>query len=134
MWQRVQTLYLAIATALIASMFFCNKAGDITYTAYIPYLIHLVIITLLDFIALTVYTHRIFQMRTAVLAAIITTALQAWLAVDFFATGNEPLFHVSAVFPAIAVIFDLLAARNIFSDELMVRSSNRLRSAKKNRK
>ena len=63
MWQRVQTLYLAIATALMALMFFINKAviigtgGQITeeygFISYIPYLILIILIVLLDFLALT---------------------------------------------------------------------------------
>ena len=131
MWQRVQTLYFALSTALIALMFFCNKAGDIPYTRYVPYLILMVIILLLDFLALTTFKHRMFQFRTANLSAIITVALQVWLVVDFVVTGNDPLFHVTAVFPAVAVVFDILAARGIWADELMVRSASRLRAAKR---
>lgn len=131
MWQRSQTLYLAISTILVGLLFFCDKAGEIPYTAYIPYLILLIIITLLNILALTTWKHRIFQFRTTNLSAILTVALQAWLVVDFFATGNNPLFHVSAVFPIVAVIFDILAARGIWADELMVRSASRLRAAKK---
>ena len=114
-------------------MFFCNKAGDIPYTAYLPYLVLLIIITLLNLLALTTWRFRIFQARTAILSALICTGLQAWLAVDFTVTGNSPVFHVTAVFPAVAVILDILAARGIWADELMVRSSNRLRAAKRNR-
>ena len=131
MWQRIQTLYLAISTALIAAMFFCNKAGDISYVSYWPYLVLLVLITLLSVLALTTYKIRVFQVRTTVLAAIITLALQAWLVVDFVITGNDPLFHVTAIFPLVAVILDVLAARGIWADELMVRSSSRLRSSKR---
>lgn len=131
MWQRVQTLYLFISTVLIAVMFFCDKAGEVTYVSYAPYLVLLVIITLLNILALTTWKFRIFQVRTAVLTALITIGLQAWLAVDFIVTGNDPIFHVTAVFPAVAVILDVLAARNIWADELMVRSASRLRSAKK---
>ena len=131
MWQRIQTLYLAISTALIAAMFFCNKAGDISYVSYWPYLVLLVLITLLSVLALTTYKIRVFQVRTTVLAAIITLALQAWLVVDFVVTGNDPLFHVTAIFPLVAVILDVLAARGIWADELMVRSSSRLRSSKR---
>ena len=83
MWQRVQTLYLAISTALIAAMFFCNKAGDISFVSYWPYLVLLVVITLLNILALTTYRFRVFQVRTAVLAALVTLGLQAWLVVDF---------------------------------------------------
>lgn len=134
MWQRVQTLYLAVSTALIASLFFCDKAGEIPYTAYLPYLVLLIIITLLNVLALTTWSHRIFQFRTANLSAIITVALQAWLVVDFVVTGNDPLFHITAVFPVVAVVFDILAARGIWADELMVRSASRLRAAKRNKK
>ena len=129
MWQRVQTLYLAISTALIAAMFFCNKAGDISFISYWPYLVLLILISALNLLALTTYRFRVFQVRTTVLAALLTLALQAWLVVDFFVTGNDPIFHVPAIFPLIAVILDVMAARGIWADELLVRSSNRLRSS-----
>ena len=131
MWQRVQTLYLAISTALIAAMFFCDKAGDISFVSYWPYLVLLILITLLNLLALTTYKIRVFQVRTTVLAALLTLALQAWLVVDFIVTGNDPVFHVPAVFPLVAVILDIMAARGIWADELMVRSSSRLRSSKR---
>ncbi len=131
MWQRVQTLYLAIATALIAVMFFCDKAEGISFVSYWPYVVLMVIILLLHLLALTTYKIRIFQVRTTILAAIITLALQAWLVVDFVLTGNDPLFHVPALFPIVAVILDILAARSIWADELMVRSASRLRSSKR---
>ena len=131
MWQRIQTLYLAIATALIAAMFFCDKAEGISFVSYWPYTVLMVLSLLLHILALTTWKFRIFQVRTAVLAAIITLALQAWLVVDFIVTGNDPLFHVPARFPLVAVILDILAARGIWADELMVRSSSRLRSSKR---
>ena len=131
MWQRAQTLYLAIATALIAAMFFCDKADGVSFTSYWPYVVMLVVITLLNVLALTTYKIRVFQVRTTVLAALLTLALQAWLVVDFIVTGNDPLFHVPALFPIVAVILDIMAARGIWADELMVRSSSRLRSSKR---
>lgn len=133
MWQRIQTIYLALATGLLAAMFFCNKADDVSFISYYPYLILMIIVVLLNLLALTSYKHRIFQMRTAILSAIITVALQAWIAVDFTATHSERIFHVAAIFPIVAVILDILAARAIFSDELMVRSAGRLRGPKKKR-
>ncbi|MCQ2187225.1 MAG: DUF4293 domain-containing protein [Bacteroidales bacterium] len=133
MWQRIQTIYLALATGLLAAMFFCNKADDVSFISYYPYLILMIIVVLLNLLALTSYKHRIFQMRTAILSAIITVALQAWIAVDFLATHSERIFHVAAIFPIVAVILDILAARAIFSDELMVRSAGRLRGPKKKR-
>ena len=131
MWQRVQTLYLAIATGLVAALFFCNKAGDISFVSYWPYLVLLILSVLLHILALTTWKFRIFQVRTTVLAALITLALQVWLVVDFIVTGNDPLFRVPALFPLVAVILDVLAARGIWADELMVRSASRLRSSKR---
>lgn len=131
MWQRVQTLYLALATALIASLFFCDKAEGVCFVSYWPYLVLIILITLLDILALTTWKFRVFQVRTTVLAALLTVALQAWLVVDFIVTGNDPLFHVPAIFPLVAIILDILAARGIWADELMVRSASRLRSSKR---
>ena len=134
MWQRIQTLYLLLATGLVAALFFCTKAGDITYTEYWPYLVLLLIVAFLQVTALTTWKVRIFQMRTASLSAIILIALQAWLAVDFFTTHNTPVFHISAVFPVVAAILDFLAARSILADEMLVRSADRLRAAKRKKK
>lgn len=131
MWQRIQTLYLFISTVLIALLFFCDKAEGISFTEYFPYLVLIIVITLLNIIALTTYRFRVFQMRTAVLSAIVALALQIWLAVDFFTFGKTDNFHLTAVFPIAAVILDFLAARSIFADELIVRSSSRLRAAKR---
>ena len=144
MWQRIQTLYLALATGLMAAMLFSLKAvvpgadgefiQEIKYTAYVPYLILLIVIVLLDFLALTAFRFRVFQMRTAVLAAIITLALQAWIAVDYFTAEDSLVFRLTAVFPIVAFIFDLLAARGIASDIMVAESVNHLRTKKKNRK
>ena len=134
MWQRVQTLYLFLATALIAALFFCHKAGDVFYTDYWPYLVLLLVVAFLNVMALTTYKHRIFQMRTATLSAIILLGLQIWLVVDCIKTHNTPVFSLTAVFPIVAMILNLLAARGILADELLVRNSSRLRAAKRGKK
>ena len=131
MWQRIQTLYLAVATVLSDVLFFVNKAEGVRMISYIPYLILLIIIPLLNLIALTSWTHRVFQARTAVLSSIFCLALQIWLVVDFVVTGNDPLFRLPSLFPVVILILDALAASNIWADELMVRSSSRLRAAKR---
>ena len=115
-------------------MFFCDKAEGISFVSYWPYLVMLILITLLNVLALTTYKLRVFQVRTTILAALLTLGLQAWLVVDFIITGNDPLFHVPALFPIVAVILDVMAARGIWADELMVRSASRLRSSKRNKR
>ena len=134
MWQRIQTLYLLLATGLVVSLFFCTKAGDIPFTEYWPYLVLLIVTGFLQVMALTTYKHRVFQMRTAVLSAIILIGLQIWLVVDFIKTHNDPMFKVTAIFPVVASILDFLAARGILADEMLVRSADRLRAAKRKKK
>lgn len=145
MWQRIQTLYLAISTILIAIMVFGVKASSVSadgsaaeaykYFSYIPYAILLIIILLLNILALTTYKFRVFQMRTAVLSAIITSALQIWLVVDFVSNhGNGLVYKISTVFPIVSIVLDVLAAKGILADELLVESTYRLRSSRKNRR
>ena len=134
MWQRIQTLYLLLATGLVVALLFSPKAGDITYTEYWPYAVLLILTAFLQVMATTTWKHRIFQMRTASLSAIILIGLQVWLVVDFIKTHNTPVFHITAVFPVVAAILDFLAARSILADEMLVRSADRLRAAKRKKK
>ena len=141
MWQRVQTLYLMIASALVAALFFSVKAfvfgpdgthaQEFRYIAYTPYLILLIVVALLQVIALTTFKVRVLQMRTAVLAALILVALQGWLAVDFFTADQALVFRWTAVFPLVAALLDVWAARAIFRDQLLVESLSSLRKRRR---
>ena len=141
MWQRVQTLYLMIASALVAALFFSVKAfvfgpdgthaQEFRYIAYTPYLILLIVVALLQVIALTTYKVRVLQMRTAILAALILVALQGWLAVDFFTADQALVFRWTAVFPLVAALLDVWAARAIFRDQLLVESLSSLRKRRR---
>ena len=144
MWQRLQTLYLALATGLVVTLFFSLKsftigpggahAEELTYVQFFPYLILLILITLLQVMAIVTFKARLLQMRTASLAGILLIALQAWLTLDNFTADDIWVFSWTAVFPVVAAICDFLAARRIFSDQLVVESLSHLRSRKKNRK
>lgn len=144
MWQRVQTLYLAISTILIAVMLFSNEAvclgsdgavaDAIRFTDKVSHLIMLIIILLLNFMALTIVKHRVFQMRTAVLAAIITLALQIWIVLDYFSIHEVYVFKLPAIFPVVCIILDVLTARAILADQLLVESSGSLRKSRAERR
>lgn len=144
MWQRLQTLYLCLATGLVVALFFSVKAftlgpggvhaAELTYVKYTPYLILLILITILQLLAVLTFNARVFQMRTAVLAAILMIALQAWIGVDYFTADKEWIFKFTAVFPLVAAILNFIAARYILRDQLLVESVSHLRSRKKNHK
>ena len=144
MWQRLQTLYLCLATGLVVALFFSVKAFslgpggvhavELTYVKYTPYLILLILVTILQLLAVFTFNARVFQMRTAVLSAILMIALQAWIGVDYFTADKEWIFKFTAVFPLVAAILNFIAARYILRDQLLVESVSHLRSRKKNHK
>ena len=143
MWQRIQTLYLAVATALLTSMFFCKFATilgpdgveiSIKYLEKVPYLVLLAVALAGNVFSLFAFKIRIPQMRVATVAALILLAFQIWIIVDVVRGWNEMVFSVTALFPLVAMVLDILAARNIMLDEAMVQSASRLRASKRRRK
>lgn len=142
MWQRIQTLYLAIATVLVGSLFFSKVAtvvgpeGEdlaIMYHEKVIYLLFTIMVFAANAIALVSFRARNIQMRLSVISALLLIAFQIWLGVDFLAHRKDLVFSFTAVFPLIAAILDLLAARNIFLDEAMVQAASRLRSSRRAR-
>lgn len=143
MWQRIQTLYLAVATAILTSMFFCKFATilgpdgveiSIKYFEKVPYLVLLTVALAGNVFSLFSFKIRIPQMRVAMVAALILLAFQVWIIVDVVRGWNEMVFSVTALFPLVAMVLDILAARNIMLDEAMVQSASRLRASKRRRK
>ena len=142
MWQRIQTLYLALATALLSSMYFCKFATivgpegselNIMYWEKIPYLVLLTLCAAGNLFSLFAFKIRMPQMRVATASAILLLAFQCWIVVDFASLWNEMTFSVTALFPLVAAILDILAARSILLDEAMVQSSARLRASRRER-
>ena len=140
MWQRIQTLYLLISTALVAALCFSTAysvAGPdgmeriSWWQLQKPYFgILLGILAFLVVLALVVYKSRILQMRLAVLSAIIALGMQAWVSYMYF-TFEGPVFSWTAIFPLIICISNLLAARGCFQDQLVVESAYRVRERRR---
>ena len=140
MWQRIQTLYLAVALALTAVLLWGNAAAStgadglqlIRYTAIAkPYmLILLIILALVEAVALIAFKVRILQMRLAVVAGLIAIGAQVWLGVIYF-TSPDYVFRWTVIFPLVIGILDFLAARGAFQDQLVVESAQRLRNRRK---
>jgi len=140
MWQRVQTLFIAISTALITVMLLGDVATiigengeklSVAYMDKLPYLVLLSIGGAASLVALFSFKHRMFQLRIVAVGLVLMLGLQGWLAYDYFKAPDEMIFNYSAIFPLVCAVMDTLAIRGIFADELMVRSSSRLRSAKR---
>ena len=142
MWQRIQTLYLAVSTALLFILFFSDALSvtapdglhHVTYLGFNkPYFgILLGILFAMTVLALITFKVRILQMRLATLAGLVALGMTGWLAYFYFKMPKDVVvFHWTAIFPLIAAICDFLAARGCFQDQLMVESAYRIRESRK---
>ena len=139
MIQRVQTLYLLGTFGLLLSMFFskfCFAPGEdpIKYMQYTPFVILLLVSTIVCFFTIFLYRHRMAQIRLCTFNTLILIAFQAWVAYIFFTSEEGLAFSVTALFPGVCAILTFVALRFIARDEAVVRAASSIRSVKKNRK
>ena len=123
MWQRIQTLYLLIASGLLVAMYFQPYGTG--------FIILFSIALAAQLLAIVALKSRTLQMRLSNLAALLLLGLQIWMAVSYFTAAPRPSLSFTAIFPIVAAILDFLAARAILRDELLVRSASRLRASKR---
>lgn len=126
MWQRIQTLYMLIALVLLGVA--------IANTREPAFLVLLGVGAAANLIPLFCFKHRMFQFRCLVFGAVVLLCLQIWIAYSYFHAAQPVELKYSMIFPLVCVILDALAARGVFQDELIVRSSSRLRAAKRIKK
>ena len=107
----------------------------------IPYLVFNIMVFTATVITLFTYKLRLLQMRVAILSALLLFGFQIWIGVDFVRyqlIQDSMIYLVPSIFPLVAGILNVIAARNIMLDEAMVQSvairqelSKRRRKAKK---
>lgn len=139
MWQRIQTLYLAIGLGILASFFWTDVAsvleGDvienITYMQKTIYKVWIIILAVFQFLALGGFKWRMKQFRVVLFTALATLGFQGFLAYDYFTKPAECVFSWTVMLPLAVVVLDLLAARAIMVDEAIVQSASRLRRARR---
>lgn len=142
MWQRIQTLYLALACGIVAALFFIPLAvaigsegatENIYFTDNAYFLCLLIAIAAANFAALILFKRRGIQVRFAVIACLLLLGFQIWLAFKYFNAPDGVVFKFTAILPLIASALDAFAVKGIMADELLVESYSRLRTRKKNR-
>ncbi len=143
MWQRIQTLYLGVATALIFSMFFCTFArivgpdgAEVTigYSEKLGYL-SLLIMTFIAHVAATASFKAFFlQARVSVIAALLAAGLQIWLGIDILRNMDAMSFSITALFPMAAAALDFMAAKRSMVDEMTVQAVRSTRKSRRKRK
>ncbi len=142
MWQRIQTLYLAISVVLLFILCFSDlytvlDAGGMQYVTYWqfqkPYFgILLGVLLAMTVLALVTFKVRILQMRLATLSGLVALGMTGWLAYYYFTMPKDVVtFKWTIIFPLIVAICNFLAARGCFQDQLMVESAYRVRESRK---
>jgi hypothetical protein len=143
MWQRIQTLYIGIATALIAALFFSRMATiiapgvievDIMYHEKTPYLIMLIMLLTAGVCAGFCFKNWFLQARVCMLNALMLIGFQIWLAVDFFSYRNEMVFSFTMIFPLASAILNIMAARSALVDAMTIQAVKTTKKVRKNRK
>lgn len=154
MIQRIQTLYLLIAAALLVVMLFVPLAwfaseagmfnlyafslqsadgGEAQSTLYLGILLLLAL--LLPLVTIFLYRRRLLQIRLCVVEMVFLVGTVIMEAIYYFlsrrvfselALHNQG-FKPAIVLPIVALFFTFLAARAIFRDEMLVRSADRIR-------
>ena len=137
MIQRIQTLWLFIATLTMVSLFYFpiyKISGDLLKIGNDFLAIILVVLSMvLSVIALFSYKNRKSQLIFIWMNLLLCIALQIWLFVqiDKFtslkAHNLDGYFWVGSFIPLITIVFLFLARTGINKDEKLLKSLNRLR-------
>lgn len=119
-------------------MFFLPMAkttgGDVfAFADYWPFLSLLIFTVLATFFTISLFKHRILQIRLSIINAIVCLGFQIWIIVYIIRYRDCMNFKIASVFPLIAMILIVLAIRYIAADEAMVKSYERLRGKRKSR-
>lgn len=149
MIQRIQTLYLLIATALMAVAIFTpvgrffDGTQEFTLTAFAlkdaagatvqPALymgILLALAGLLPFIVIFLFKNRQLQIRLCAAEVVLLVGSLVVMGIYYYLSTR--LFDICSLklgiaMPLLAIVFVGLAIRSIFRDEVLVRSLDRIR-------
>jgi amino acid transporter len=139
MLQRIQSLYLLVATILQLLLFVLPFStaknategpfsdGDLDLYDNVIMLSVLIVAALFSFICIFLFKNRKLQMNVS-LGIIVLSILLTGLAAYFtFGSGITASIGIGLFIPIIAILFSFLAYRGIKSDDDLVKSSNRLR-------
>ena len=140
MWKKIQTLYIAIATLLTTSMFFCSFATiigsdgtelKIMYYEKLPYLTMLIMLLTAGICSLFTFRQGFLQARVCTLTALMLIGFQIWLGIDFIRFRHDMIFSVTMLFPLAAAILDALAARSALTDAMTIQAASKLIKSRK---
>jgi len=154
MIQRIQTLYLTLATIfsgiLLKGRIFSmvgieGESYELNFKGFfiignidsnlieksLPLSILMIIVPILFFVAILLYKRRKLQIRVTVLSTLLSIGVFLLIIYYMIFTGKkleaEFILRIRMVFPIIGAVFGYLAFRGILKDELLIKSYDRIR-------
>ena len=143
MWKKIHTIYSIVATLLSASMFFFSFATilgpegaelKIMYYEKLPYLFMLIMLLAGGICSVFTYRNGFLQARVCILTALMLIGFQIWLGVDFLRFRHDMVFSISAIFPIVAAILHVLAARGALVEGMTLQTAEKVLKNRKNRR
>ena len=143
MWKKIHTIYSILATLLSASMFFFSFATilgpegvelKIMYYEKLPYLFMLIMLLAAGVCSIFTYRNGFLQARVCILTALMLIGFQIWLGVDFLRFRTDMVFSISAIFPIVAAILNVLAARGALVEGMTLQTAEKVLKSKKRRR
>ncbi len=154
MIQRIQTIYLLAATSLMMTFLFSPLAtfasSEEIYTMStfnikgvdgatilsLPYLMIIsVLAAILPLVNIFLFKKRMLQIRLCVVQIILAVGALLIAGVHYYLTGRTfgaevelvSSIRIVCALPIVALLFDFLALKAIFKDELLIKSLDRIR-------
>lgn len=154
MIQRIQTIYLLLAAALMTAALFAPIASFTVDSGAVYNLnafalssvaesqstiwmgILMVVAAVLPFVTIFLFKNRMLQVRLCAVEIVLLLGCIAFVAIYFWLAGANALedmgvvhrhFGWAAIMPVVALVLTSLAARATFKDEVLVRSLDRIR-------
>lgn len=139
MIQRIQTLWLilAAAAALLTfqwPLFLANAPAAFKFMATDKTILLFVQASVATIAAIDIFlfSNRKLQLRLAIVGIVVSilSVVAEFYFISRFKTDNmitEGYWYLGAVFPLLAILFFILAARGIYKDDKLVKSLDRLR-------
>ena len=128
---------------LSASMFFFSFSTiigpegaelKIMYYEKLPYLFMLIMLLAAGVCSVFTYRNGFLQARVCILTALMLIGFQIWLGVDFLRFRTDMVFSISAIFPIVAAILNILAARGALVEGMTLQTAERVLKSKKKRR
>ena len=123
MWQRIQTLYLAVSAVLMTVLLFgdafsYNEAGGIEYVRYLQ-------------LQKPWFGILLGILSVLIVLALVSLGAEAWLGYLYFTAPEGIVFRWTAIFPFVIAVLNLLAARGCYQDQLMVEAAYHIRNRRR---